>query len=98
MLLTISKHLYPPLLRAHPETLLTHDPAALADALEMLGFGAIYHMREVRKNGHTAMWIEALEAKFEGKGKQYGKEEWDTLMGGFGVSCALFFATKFGCV
>jgi len=66
----------------------------------MLGFGAIYHMREVRKNGHTAMWIAALEAKFEGKGKEFGKEEWDTLMGGFGVSrvlCAVCWVDVFMC-
>jgi hypothetical protein len=31
------------------------------------------------------MWIEAIEAKFHGKGKPYGREEWDQLLGRYQV-------------
>jgi hypothetical protein len=27
------------------------------------------------------MWIEAFSAKFEGRGKPFGREEWDRLLG-----------------
>ena len=27
------------------------------------------------------MWIEAIEAKFEGKGKPFEREDWDQLLG-----------------
>ena len=58
---------------------------ALADALEILGYKGIYHMREVFKNQHGKYWIAALEAKYEGKGKQYGREEFDQFLGGYMV-------------
>jgi Sulfotransferase domain len=35
------------------------------------------------------MWLEAFEAKFEGKGKPYGREEFDKLLGHCAVSCVL---------
>ena len=58
---------------------------ALADALDVLGYKNIYHMREVGKNQHQTKWIEALEAKFEGKGKQFGREEFDSFLSGYSV-------------
>ncbi|TVY33801.1 hypothetical protein LSUB1_G006800 [Lachnellula subtilissima] len=56
---------------------------SLADALNILGYPNIYHMREVGKNQHQAKWIEALEAKFEGKGKPFGREEFDSFLSGY---------------
>jgi hypothetical protein len=35
------------------------------------------------------MWLEAYEAKFEGNGKPYGREEFDKLLGHCMVSRAL---------
>ena len=32
------------------------------------------------------MWMKALEAKFDGKGKLFEKEEWDQLLGRHRVS------------
>lgn len=58
---------------------------ALADALTHIGFGPIYHMREVGKNHHQALWIEAIEAKFEGKGKPWGRDEFEKVFAGFEV-------------
>lgn len=35
----------------------------------------------------AGMWIEAFEAKFEGKGKLWGKEEFDQVLGHCMVFC-----------
>lgn len=32
------------------------------------------------------MWLEALKSKYDGKGKVFGREEWDQLLGNFSVS------------
>jgi hypothetical protein len=68
------------------EIILTYTPPlALADALIEVGISPIYHMREVGKNKHQAFWIEALEAKYEGKGQPYGREQFDKILGDFEV-------------
>ncbi|KAH9900612.1 hypothetical protein F4778DRAFT_739678 [Xylariomycetidae sp. FL2044] len=56
---------------------------SIADALDHLGFGPVYHMREVGKNKHQALWIEALEAKFEGKGEPFGRQRFDEILSGY---------------
>jgi len=53
---------------------------ALADALKILGYKNVYHMREVGANQHQDTWIAALEAKFEGKGRPFGREEFDSFL------------------
>ncbi|KAI1378238.1 hypothetical protein F4677DRAFT_412588 [Hypoxylon crocopeplum] len=53
---------------------------SLADALERLGIAPVYHMREVGKNHHQALWIEALDAKFEGRGKPFDREKFDQIL------------------
>jgi hypothetical protein len=51
-------------------------------ALQMLGYSEIYHMQSVLGNPlEAAMWQEAMDAKFLGKGKKYGRAEWDQLLG-----------------
>lgn len=42
-------------------------------------------MREVGKNQHADRWVQALEAKFDGIGKPYGRAEFDELFSGFAV-------------
>ena len=42
-------------------------------------------MREVGKNKHQPQWIAALEAKFEGKGKLFGREEFDSFLNEYSV-------------
>lgn len=54
---------------------------SLADALERLGISPVYHMREVGKNKHQAFWIEALDAKFEGRGELFNREKFDQILG-----------------
>ncbi|KAI2623827.1 P-loop containing nucleoside triphosphate hydrolase protein [Hypomontagnella submonticulosa] len=56
---------------------------SLADALERLGIGPVYHMREVGKNKHQGLWIEALDAKFEGRGEPYDREKFDRILGSY---------------
>lgn len=43
-------------------------------------------MREVGKNKHQAAWAEAMDAKFEGKGEPYGREQFDKILGDFEVN------------
>ena len=42
-------------------------------------------MREVFKNQHGAYWISALEAKYEGKGKPFGREDFENFLGNYAV-------------
>lgn len=64
-------------------------------ALQMLGYKP-YHMAAVMKNPKTIMpcWNDAMEAKYEGKGRPYGREEFDKLLGRhdavLDVPCILF--------
>ncbi|KAL2007652.1 hypothetical protein VTN00DRAFT_7634 [Thermoascus crustaceus] len=54
-------------------------------ALEILGIPT-YHMNVVlTRPSDVPLWSEALDAKFYGKGKRYGREEWDKLVGEFGA-------------
>ena len=59
---------------------------SLYTALKMLGYNP-YHMAEAAKNANIDMpcWIEGLDAKFHGKGKPWGREEFDKLTGKFDV-------------
>lgn len=52
----------------------------------MLGYTP-YHMSELVKIGKTHMncMIEALEAKYHGKGKKYGRKEFDKWFGNYNV-------------
>lgn len=62
---------------------------ALADALSELGISPIYHMREVGKNGHAQFWIEALEAKYEGKEHALDRNEFDKVLAEYQASSLL---------
>jgi hypothetical protein len=62
---------------------LTIPVLATAKALQLLGIHECYHGWDpVFANPRDMeMWSEALEAKFEGNGKPYGREEFDQLLG-----------------
>ncbi|KAJ7020289.1 P-loop containing nucleoside triphosphate hydrolase protein, partial [Mycena alexandri] len=56
--------------------------ASMRDALEILGYTHTHHMEDVLQNPlEAAMWSEAIEAKFFGKGKPYRRVDWDQLLG-----------------
>ena len=51
-------------------------------ALKELGYGEVYHMRSAYDSeSDVELWIKALEAKYEGKGKPFGRDEWNVLLG-----------------
>ncbi|KAJ4389609.1 hypothetical protein N0V93_007080 [Gnomoniopsis smithogilvyi] len=56
---------------------------SLADALTELGVLPIYHMREVGKSGHAQLWIQALEAKYEGQGDGWERQQFEQILAGY---------------
>ena len=42
------------------------------------------------------MWTQAFEAKFEGKGKPFNKDDWDKLLGHCQVWTLQSFLTPYG--
>ncbi|KAK2612764.1 hypothetical protein QQS21_001215 [Conoideocrella luteorostrata] len=52
-------------------------------ALHRLGFHNCYHMISVVENttDDGDLWIQAMEAKYAGKGKKWTREDWDKLLG-----------------
>ena len=56
---------------------------SLRQALVKLGYKDCYHFAStLQENPRDAeMWIDAMNAKFKGIGKPYGKEQWDALLG-----------------
>lgn len=60
-------------------------------ALNKLGYHS-YHMEQCLMNWkrfHPHYWLEALRAKYQGKGKQYGQNEFDKVLGEYDVLVAL---------
>jgi hypothetical protein len=57
----------------------------MKSALETLDY-KVYHMASVfRTPGHASKWEAALKAKYEGKGSEFGREEFDTFLGDYDV-------------
>lgn len=56
---------------------------SLRQALIRLGYKDCYHFASTLQENpaDTVLWTEALQAKFLGVGKPYGKAEWDALLG-----------------
>ncbi|TVY82196.1 hypothetical protein LSUE1_G002217 [Lachnellula suecica] len=56
---------------------------SIRHALKMLGYNDVYHMESIVKDNprDEDMWVEAMEAKYENKGKPYTREDWDKLLG-----------------
>lgn len=59
------------------------DHEALADALEILGYEGVYHMREVGKNSHHAAWTDLINTKIAGRGDQLTKDDFEPLLRNF---------------
>ncbi|KAK0115675.1 hypothetical protein ONS95_000057 [Cadophora gregata] len=68
-------------------------------ALEKLGYENVYHFSSVFEHEtHPELWISALKAKYEQKGKestnQFSKEYWDDILGEYSavtdIPCACF--------
>lgn len=73
---------------------LMHHPA-LYTALGKLGYKS-YHMVEAfvpeNRGTHLPCWHEAIRAKLLGTGKEYGREEFDKVLGNYSVR--LYFLYK----
>jgi hypothetical protein len=63
---------------------------ALTCALKVLGFNNAYHGRDALTFNprDCELWWKALQAKYEGKGKEFGRKEFDQLLGHCQVSTA----------
>ncbi|KAE9375482.1 hypothetical protein N431DRAFT_543001 [Stipitochalara longipes BDJ] len=68
--------------------------ASLRAALIQLEISDVYHMAVPfgENTPDVSMWVEAIDAKYKGVGKPYGKEEWNSLLGDF------MAVTDFPCV
>lgn len=57
--------------------------SSLRQALIDLGYDDCYHFATplIENPPDAEMWSEAMEAKFEGRGKEFRKMEWDALLG-----------------
>ncbi|KAK5120739.1 hypothetical protein LTR85_006097 [Meristemomyces frigidus] len=59
---------------------------SMQEALSMLGYPTPYHYVSIFENARDAdMWIPALRAKAQGRGKPFGRREWDQLLGHCGA-------------
>ncbi|KAJ6523392.1 hypothetical protein DFH09DRAFT_198369 [Mycena vulgaris] len=56
--------------------------ASMREALQILGYSDVHHMNSIFSNPPEAdMWTEAINGRFFGQGKPYGRTEWDQLLG-----------------
>jgi hypothetical protein len=56
-----------------------------------MGIGECYHMRDVPKNSHQALWVNLMKRKFEEK-KQIDRKDFEPLFAGFEVwNCATLY-------
>jgi hypothetical protein len=61
----------------------SHFITALADALPLLGINPVYHMRDVRRNGHNEAWRILLQRKLDGH--PITVEDFDAILGSYAV-------------
>ncbi|POS76378.1 hypothetical protein DHEL01_v205222 [Diaporthe helianthi] len=59
---------------------------SIGQALGLIGYKNAYHMTTVGPHGHHDKWVAGLEAKFEGKGPAFAKEDFDEIFEGFDVA------------
>ena len=57
--------------------------SSMRQALIDLGYSDCYHYASILNDNprDNEMWVEAFEAKFQGKGKPFERAEWDRLLG-----------------
>src|SRR6266487_374447 len=54
-------------------------------AYEELGLSTYHGFVYVERPDHQILWLRAIEAKFYGKGKPFGRKEFDEFLGEFAV-------------
>ncbi|KAH7127555.1 P-loop containing nucleoside triphosphate hydrolase protein [Dactylonectria macrodidyma] len=73
--------------------------ASMRAAMKQLGYVDTYHMMNcsIENPPDALMWMDALTAKYDGKGKPFTREDWDQLLGGSQAVCdwpAIAFAKE----
>ena len=62
--------------------MLIESHKAMQQALAILGYENPYHFSSMYGNVQDAdMWMEAFRAKFKDSGKEFGRKQWDQLLG-----------------
>lgn len=60
---------------------------AIRAALLELGYKGVYHMFEAVKNPPDAeFWVDAFRWKYFGEGREFGRKDWDGILGDYEVS------------
>ncbi|KAH7131508.1 P-loop containing nucleoside triphosphate hydrolase protein [Dactylonectria estremocensis] len=73
--------------------------ASMRAAMKQLGYVDTYHMMNcsIENPPDALMWMDALTAKYDKKGKPFTREDWDQLLGGSQAVCdwpAIAFAKE----
>lgn len=64
---------------------------SLCRALEILGYPCYHGWRTLEDPRQSVRWAEAIEAKYENKGRPWqGKEDFDQILGPYSVSGLLY--------
>ncbi|KAH7310497.1 P-loop containing nucleoside triphosphate hydrolase protein [Stachybotrys elegans] len=63
--------------------------ASMRAAMKKLGYVDTYHMMScsIENPPDALMWMDALTAKYDGKGKPFTREDWDQLLGNAQAVC-----------
>ncbi|KAI9148056.1 hypothetical protein HJFPF1_11878 [Paramyrothecium foliicola] len=73
--------------------------ASMRAAMKQMGYVDTYHMMNcsIENPPDALMWMDALTAKYDGKGKPFTREDWDQLLGNAQAVCdwpAIAFARE----
>ncbi|KAJ5707867.1 P-loop containing nucleoside triphosphate hydrolase protein [Penicillium malachiteum] len=55
---------------------------SLAEALTLLGYGKVYHMKDEFIRGDHSFWSRAMDVKYAGLGQPVTREDFDEIFGG----------------
>ncbi|KAJ5109479.1 hypothetical protein N7456_006154 [Penicillium angulare] len=55
---------------------------SLAEALNLIGYNKVYHMKENFIRGDHSFWTKAMDAKYIGEGQAVSREDFDQLFAG----------------
>lgn len=61
---------------------------SLCKALEILGIPTYHGWRSMENHKQSQLWVEAMQAKYENKGKAWKREDFDQILGDYSVSRA----------
>ncbi|KAJ5631863.1 uncharacterized protein N7484_011963 [Penicillium longicatenatum] len=68
---------------------------SLASALELIGYGKVYHMKENFLRGDHNFWSRAMDARFAGQGNRVDREDFAKLFGSEYMAVSDYPAARF---